>query len=179
MDFMFKITDKDVGEILYEEKKEKLRTAVRTIMLNEKNEVAVLYMKNKGVYKLVGGGVESGESLEETLKREVLEESGFEFEIIGEIRYCEEYRTRDKYFQTSYVYETKAIKNTKQLNLTDREKKYGAELKWFPIKDILKIMESNYKNIDLEKINNPLIVKIITKRDYLIIKYYIEKLEEK
>ena len=179
MDFMFKITDKDVGETLYEEKKENLRTAVRTIMINEKNEVAVLYMKNKGVYKLIGGGLESGETLEETLKREVLEESGFEFEITGEIGYCEEYRTRDEYFQTSYIYETKATKDTKQLNLTDREKKYGAELKWFPIKDILQIMESNYKNIDFEKIKDPLIVKLISKRDYLIVKYYIEKLEEK
>ena len=55
------------------------------ILLNEYNEV-LLQKRNDGGYGLPGGLMEMGESLEETAKREVLEETGLEvdeLELLG------------------------------------------------------------------------------------------------
>ena len=56
------------GETIY-------REAVRGIILNGK-KLLMIYSSKDGDYKFPGGGVELGETYEETLVREVKEESG-------------------------------------------------------------------------------------------------------
>lgn len=65
------------------------RNTVRGVILNEKNEVAILHIKCKDQfgdrdhYELPGGGVELGESLEQTLHREMSEELGASISILS------------------------------------------------------------------------------------------------
>ena len=48
-------------------------------------------------YVFPGGGLEDGETLEEGVKREVLEELGIDVEVLG-MRYLENYNHTDTYF---------------------------------------------------------------------------------
>ncbi len=59
-------------------------------------------MKNNGKYFFPGGGVESGEKLEDTLKREVMEETGIEIEVVKFLDFSENffyYDPTDKAYQ--------------------------------------------------------------------------------
>lgn len=47
MKCIIKIDDKDIGETLYKINEPKIRKAVRTILFNEKGEIAILHKKIK------------------------------------------------------------------------------------------------------------------------------------
>lgn len=53
------------------------RPSVRGIILRD-GKVAMMHSQKYGYYKLPGGGIEPGETLEQTLIREVAEESGLQ-----------------------------------------------------------------------------------------------------
>lgn len=76
-------------------------------------------------------GIENNETLEQALRREVLEESGCEINILKELGYVKKYRTTNNFVQTSYVYISKVSKDTQKLHFTKQEKEEGAELYWF------------------------------------------------
>lgn len=175
MNFITKITDEDIGEKLFQiNDNPTTRKAVRTILLNDSGEIAILHKIKKNEYKLIGGGVENHESLEEALRREVLEESGCEIIILKELGYVEEYRTANNFIQTSYVYVAKVSKNTGKLHLTDQEKEEGAELCWYKPEIALQKIVDSYKKLSMSKCNNLYGSKIILKRDSCILKYYIK-----
>ena len=62
-----------------------LRKAARAIVFNDNNEIAFQFASKHKYYKLPGGGLEKGETIEEALEREVLEESGCEINILDEV----------------------------------------------------------------------------------------------
>lgn len=76
-----------------------VRKTVKTIIPNENNEV-LIFGSN-----LIGGGVEKGESDEDALKREALEEAGIEIEIIKPLGDITQYRDflKKKYIITGYI----------------------------------------------------------------------------
>lgn len=97
MELIAKITDENIGEKFTELKNPKTRTAVRTILLDNNSNIAILHKKNKNEYKLIGGGVDEGENLEQALVRETLEESGCEINIISYLGFVEEYRSQKNF----------------------------------------------------------------------------------
>ena len=174
MELITKITDADIGEKVYEINNPTTRKAVRTILLNDLGEIAILHKAEKNEYKLIGGGVENDETLEQALRREVLEESGCEINILKELGYVEEYRTINNFVQTSYVYVTKVSNDTKKLHLTKQEKDEGAELCWFKPDVALKHISDSYEKLIPSKYSSLYGSKIVIKRDSSILKYYIE-----
>ena len=175
MNFITKITDEDIGEKLFQiNDNPTTRKAVRTILLNDSGEIAILHKIKKNEYKLIGGGVENHESLEEALRREVLEESGCEIIILKELGYVEEYRTANNFIQTSYVYVSKVSKNIGKLHLTEQEKEEEAELCWYKPEIALQKIVDSYKKLSMSKCNNLYGSKIILKRDSCILKYFIK-----
>lgn len=174
MELITKITDADIGEKVYEINNPTTRKAVRTILLNDLGEIAILHKAEKNEYKLIGGGVENDETLEQALRREVLEESGCEINILKELGYVEEYRTINNFVQTSYVYVTKVSNDTKKLHLTKQEKDEGAELCWFKPEVALRQISDSYEKLIPSKYSNLYGSKIVIKRDSSILKYYIE-----
>lgn len=65
------------------------------IILNDKGEV-LLQEREPGIYGLPGGLMELGESLEETARREVLEETGLQ---IAALQLCQIYSGSDYYIE--------------------------------------------------------------------------------
>lgn len=174
MKLIAKITDADIGEKIYEIDNPTTRKAVRTILLNDLGEIALLHKVKKNEYKLIGGGVENQETLQQALRREVLEESGCEINILKELGYVEEYRTFNNFVQTSYVYVAEVSKDTKKLHLTEQEKDEGSELCWYTPEIALKQINDSYEKLIPSKYSNLYSSKLIIKRDSSILKYYIE-----
>jgi len=71
------IADDDVGLPKVQTSHEKsVRTGARAILFDDDNEVALVYETAYDHYKLPGGCVEPGETLEQALRREIAEEIG-------------------------------------------------------------------------------------------------------
>ena len=174
MNLIGKISDADIGEEEIICKNPNLRTAVRVILINDENKIAILHKKNKNEYKLVGGGVDEGESYEEALMRETLEESGCKIEILEELGYIEEYRGKMNFKQISYVYVAKVIEDTKVLNLTQKEIDEGAEICWFKPQEAFDKISMCYDNIKASEYSSVYSTKIIIKRDMCILKRYLD-----
>lgn len=174
MNFIGKISDADIGE---EEKiceNPNIRIAVRVILINKDNEIAILHKKNKNEYKLVGGGVDEGESYEDALKRETLEESGCKIEILRELGYVEEFRNKMNFKQISYVYIAKVVEDTKTLHLTQKEIDEGAEICWFKPVEAFKKISKCYDKVKASEYSSVYSSKIVIKRDMCILNKYLE-----
>lgn len=173
MRLISKVTDIDIGEQAKRMNEPRKRIAVRTILLNEKGEMALLHKAKKNEYKLIGGGVDEGETLNQALKREVLEEAGCEIKVIAELGYIEEERTRDNFTQVSYVYVAGVAKDTQQLHLTEQEEEEGAKLCWCNPEEALKKIKESYDKLIPSQYSDLYNTKFIIKRDEKILSYYI------
>ncbi len=81
-----------------------LRKSARVILINEAGEIAIQHLQNYRFYKLPGGGVDPGETIEEALVREVREEVGCDCKIERPIGVTVEYRDKYKLIHLSYCY---------------------------------------------------------------------------
>ena len=177
MECILKINDEIIGEKIYEIENPNIREAVRTILFNNKGEIAILHKKNKNEYKLVGGGIEENENMKEALRREVNEEAGCEIKDVVEFGYVEELRTVNNFMQISYVFISKVKKNKKQLNLTKQEQDEGAELCWLLPEIAIKKIKECYDKLIPSKYSNLYNSKMVIKRDELILEYYLKNKE--
>lgn len=108
------------------------RVAVRAVVLNDNNEIALINFASTNTSKLPGGGVDEGEVLEAALKREIMEEIGYEIaEIVGEIGMVDESRYHSNLHQISYCYIVR-VGRFIGTNPTVGEREKGIETKWFP-----------------------------------------------
>ncbi|WP_391119038.1 NUDIX hydrolase [Psychrobacillus sp. L3] len=85
------------------------------LILNSKNEV-LLQERAPGIFGLPGGLMELGESLEDTARREVLEETGL---CVGELELCHVYSGPDYYFEVANgdtFYSVTAVYKTRDYN---------------------------------------------------------------
>lgn len=178
MNLIGKISDVDIGEKELFCENPNTRTAVRVILINDENKIAILHKKNKNEYKLVGGGVDEGEDFEDALKRETLEESGCKIEILSELGYVEEYRGKMNFKQISYVYIARVIEDTKILHLTQKELDEGAEICWFDLEVALEKMSNCYDNVKSSVYSSVYSTKIIIKRDICILQKYLDSLKK-
>lgn len=175
MEIICKITDSDIGEKILEMKKPRLRLAARGIVIREDGRIAVFNKSNKNEYKLPGGGIEGEEEPEIAFKREALEETGCEVEIIKELGITEEYKSLDNFKQISYVFVSKVIKDTKKLNVTDKEKEEGGKLLWETPQRALELITGCYNNLIASKYESVYSTKFIVLRDRKILEKYLEK----
>lgn len=174
MSMLFKITDEDVGEVSKNMDNPRLRLGARGIVVREDGKIAIFNKSNKNEYKLPGGGIEENEKPEEAFKREVLEETGCKVEIIEKLGTTEEYKTLDNFKQISYVFVGKVLEDTKQLNVTQKEKDEGAKLVWKTPKNALKVITESYDKLVASKYESVYHTRFIALRDRKILEYYIK-----
>jgi len=126
-----------------------VREAVRAVVVDEDNRVALLYVAEEKYYKLPGGGVEPQEDLRSALNRECLEEIGGEVEIIKEIGTITEYRKFCKLKQVSLCYFAR-LKGEKGIpHYTQAELAQDFHLLWLPYDEaILKLSENQATSIE-------------------------------
>lgn len=90
-----------------------IRNGARGIVIRQDGKIAIFYKSNKKQYKLPGGGIENNETPEIAFKREVLEETGCNVEIIKKLGITKEYKSRENFLQTSHIFISKVANDTK------------------------------------------------------------------
>lgn len=168
------LKDEDFGLESVEFNNPRIRYGARGIIIREDGKIAIFNKSNKNEYKLPGGGVDNGEDVKEAFKREALEETGCEIEIIEEIGTIEEHKSLDNFKQISYLFVGKVLKDNKQLELTQKEKEEGAKLLWVEKEEGLKLITDCFENLKESKYENLYHSKFIVLRDRYILEYYLK-----
>lgn len=118
-----------------------LRKAARAVVFNDNNEIAFQFATKHKYYKLPGGGVEKGETIEEALKREVLEESGCKIDIIDELGIIIEYRNQFNILQISYCFLAKVVGEIGAPMYEEIEINEGLTPIWVPLEKAINLIE--------------------------------------
>ena len=132
------------------------RVAVDAIMLNSNNQIALLHLGKYDIYTIPGGGVDPGEDLITAVKREMLEETGYNCEIICEVGTTLESRVRYDFTQKRYYYIARAIGEQHELQLTEQEIDEDITVCWYPIEEALQLV--------INKVLDEYVLKYIQKR---------------
>lgn len=172
------LKDEDFGLESVEFNNPRIRYGARGIIIREDGKIAIFNKSNKNEYKLPGGGVDKGEDIKEAFKREALEETGCEIEIIKELGTIEEHKSLDNFKQISYLYVGKVLKDNNKLELTQKEKDEGAKLLWVDKEEGLKLITNCFENLKESKYENLYHSKFIVLRDRYILEYYLETLND-
>ena len=167
------LVDEDFGLKSVEFNNPRVRKGARGIIINSDGKIAVFNKASKNEYKLPGGGIDQGENQEEAFKREALEETGCEIEIINSLGTIEEHKSLDNFKQTSYIFVAKVVNDTHKLNLTQKEKDEGAQLLWVDDTEALKLITDCYDKLKESKYENLYHSKFIALRDRYILEYYL------
>ena len=154
---------KKISETIYEENIElnenvKLRETVRAVILNEKDEVFMLYSKLYNDYTFPGGGIKPLEKHMEGLKRELKEEVGaVDIDVLSPLGYIEEIRyginsSNNVYRQKSYYYLCN-INEIGETNYVGHENEQGLEMRWVSIDEVIDHNEkvNNLRDEELNK----------------------------
>ncbi len=116
------------------------REAVRAIIKDGDN-LLMVFISSKNTFIFPGGGVEEGESLEETCIREALEEAGAVVKVNKYLGFIDEFRDSkfgDMCFNMkSHFYECSLLSMTSQ-SLEKYEAEYGFEPRFIKVEDALK-----------------------------------------
>ena len=168
------ITDRDIGETPVEMINPQLRIGARGIVIREDGKIALFNKSNKNEYKLPGGGLEKEEKPEEAFKREVLEETGCEIEILECLGTAEEYKSLNNFKQISYIFVGTVLKDTKQLHVTQKEKEEGAKLLWETSENAIKLITKSYNELIASKYSSVYSTKFVVLRDRKILERWIE-----
>ena len=149
------IQEKEITEIV---------KRVKAIIINSKNEILLGYSHND--YQFLGGHVQNGENLIESLKREISEESGISlnlddvFPIILRKAYYKDYPQIGNNMKNEiyYVIKTDKVPNLELTNLTDDEKDGNFKLEYIKLDDIEEVIIKNGdKNENLHGIANEML----------------------
>jgi 8-oxo-dGTP diphosphatase len=138
MKLLLELRDEGVG-LIPEKTKMKQRIAARAVLLKG-SKIALLHVAKHNYHKLPGGGTEGSETIEETLFREILEETGCRIKITGELGKIIEHRTHFGIVQTSYCFIAAVTKEGKP-KFDEGEIEDGFELQWVTIEDAVKLLK--------------------------------------
>lgn len=153
-------------DIPFEIKEE--RKASRLFLINDKNEIAVVFTGYHGHHKLPGGGIEEGEEPETAAVREAYEEAGCRVELTsGIIAAITEFREKFFQKQISFLYLAKVIGTPEDAKLTPEELSQNYEKAiWVSPQEALKLFEQDKPKTYLGKFMHA--------RDSLFLKYALK-----
>ena len=140
MKLLKRITDKDInGTDRISLAKPRLKA--RAVLLDEKGSMALMHITNFGIYVLPGGGVEEDEDLETALRREMLEETGCQIEIIQELGYIDENRLEHDDTLISNYWLAKVVGEIGSPQMTEEEIETGTQLQWHTPENALRLIK--------------------------------------
>ena len=122
------------------------RPSVRGIIIRN-GKIAMMHSRKYNYYKLPGGGIEPEETLEDTLIREVREESGLivkpeTIKEFGYVRRIEKGRYEDIFIQDNYYFLCETESTVMEQQLDDYEAEEEFTLEFVSIIDAISVNES-------------------------------------
>ena len=131
---------------------------VKVLLINSNNEILLGYSHND--YQFPGGHVEENEELLDTVKRELLEETGIEIELNNQkpfakkIGYYKDWPEKDKNRKIEiYYYEVKTDKtpDLSKTTYTENEKDGNFELRYIPLNKVEEELKNNIEEYQDKK----------------------------
>lgn len=123
------------------------RIAVNAVLFDNDGNIAISFMGKYDLHTLPGGGIEADENLHTALKREILEETGCECEIIEELGHIIENRFEHDFTQKRYYYIARILGEKGSLQLTEEEIEANTTVMWITLEEALKIIsEKEHEN---------------------------------
>ena len=120
-----------------------LREAARAVVLDDKYNIAILFVSKQDYHKLPGGGLEEDESISQALDREILEETGCHIKVMSEIGEIEEHRENYLLTQKSYCFSAKLMGEKGKPGFMDDEIEDGFVLKWVELKTAIELLKQD------------------------------------
>ena len=149
------------------------RASSRAVLIDKDYRVALINAKNRGYYKLPGGGIDEGELISEALHREIVEEAGYEVDVLCPLGYTHETRHQFKQFNVAYTFLVRASKFV-GAKLEEDEAEDGFELQWFDnIDEAIEAVEK------IDTTNMVYQAKFFTARELAILREARKVLKEK
>jgi 8-oxo-dGTP diphosphatase len=148
MKLLAEISDATVGLGSNEElgARYQLRKSARVVLENEAGAIALQHLTNYGFYKLPGGGVDTGETVEEALMREVREEVGCDCVIMRPLGLTIEYRAKYKLIHLSYCYVAKVTSAITQPAFEEAEIAAGQTNIWVTPDSVVELVKSGERS---------------------------------
>lgn len=163
---MKKIGELNLENLTPEEYKDfRNREAVRAIVIDGDQKVALVHVGRDNYYKIPGGGIDKGEDKIEALKRECIEEAGVDIkENPQELGYIFEAKRTWEMTQTSYCYIAEVEGEKKEPEYTSAETRKNFSFQWVDIEKAIELMKSN--------IPDDVTLQFIAKRDLMFMESY-------
>lgn len=144
----------------------------RAILVNDKNEVAIMYVRKYDIYQLPGGTQDPGETIIDTLRREVYEEAGAkDIEILDEVGMIEivqpdAFEDNKIFKQNNYCFLCRTTGAITSPKLSENEIDNGFEVQWLSRNKINEmIADEKYLNKEVE-----MPFKTLYQRDFYFLK---------
>lgn len=118
------------------------RYTARAILKNREGKYAVMYASRLNFYSLPGGGIEAGETPLEALRRELLEETGWECGSITELGIVKENRASLDFTQISYFYAVEALAFKLTPEFTRGERQNGTSVIWCNLDEAVRLISA-------------------------------------
>lgn len=151
------------------------RPSVRGIIFCD-GKLAMVHSLKYDYYKFPGGGIENGETHEQTLCREVMEETGLEIhpstiEEYGLVVRKEKGNPEDVFIQENFYYLAKATSTIAEQKLDDYEAEEKFTLEWVDITEAIEVNE-NHSHGEKDAAAK---FKIMLERENFVLKKLIEE----
>lgn len=157
-----------------------LGSVVKTIVssraiIRKDNKVLLSYLSKLDVYTTPGGRVETNETLENAVKREVLEETGYVVTVNKKL-----YETYEYYEDTLFIchYFDCSIESFESTNLTNNEESLGLISCFKELSYILNEYKTNYEILessDYVLSDNDEMKRGIYYREYLVLQHFTKE----
>ena len=151
------------SDATYSETPENVRQASRAIVVRD-GGILLTHERNTGVYMTPGGGLESGETLEECCVRELKEETGFVVKPVERFVTVNEFCLGTLYVSNYFICE---VTGDCEQNLTDIEIEHGAHPRWLPLSEAIEIF-ATYESKTPD-------IRSLYLREYTVLNKFIEK----
>ena len=120
-----------------------LRPTVKAIVVDNENNIALL--KARGHYLLPGGGIETGESAIDALRRELIEEIGCNVDNIKELGISSQFRNKNMTHYEVVFFSANVVGKKGTPTTTQEDELQDVELFWFDKEKVFTLLKSQIR----------------------------------